>query len=38
MAILDLRVYHTVESQTVTVHGVAPKDHQDEWLNTHGKI
>lgn len=33
----DLRVYYTVESHTVTVHGVAPKDHQDEWLITYGK-
>ncbi len=33
----ELRVYYTVESRIVTVHGVAPKDHQDEWLTTHGK-
>ena len=34
----ELRVYYTVEGQTVTIHGTAPKDHQDEWLNRHGKI
>lgn len=32
----DLRVYYTVEHRTVTIHGVAPKDHQDEWLTTYG--
>lgn len=33
----EWRIYYTVESRTVTVHGVAPKDHQDEWLSIHGK-
>lgn len=33
----ELRVYFTIENLTVTVHGVAPKDRQDEWLNLHGK-
>jgi mRNA interferase RelE/StbE len=32
----DLRVYYTIERQSVTIHGIAPKDHQDEWLTTHG--
>lgn len=33
----DWRIYYTVERRTVTVHGVAPKDHQDEWLSIYGK-
>ena len=37
MRVGDLRIYYTIESQTVTVHGIAPKDHQDEWLSTHGR-
>lgn len=33
----DLRVYYTVEARTVTVHGVAPKEYQEEWLKNHGR-
>jgi mRNA interferase RelE/StbE len=34
----ELRIYYSVTNQTVTIHGTAPKDDQDDWLQRFGQL